>query len=284
MTIFVLWTNVKVIEWKKMWCRAVLFIVLLLYVSSGQCNGALKRKKRFVFGIYQSYPVKKQFLETFPFDAIVQLNVGCTGTLIWYKHVLTAAHCLHDGKNLKYNKDQIKIGFLNTNKTIHWMAINKIHVPAVWTRRKKEKFMSHDYAVIELREQHNRNWIDFGVYDVGNDENIQFAGFPSNEYSLDLWFSYCSNTKKYQNYLLNYCDAEKGMSGSGVFVYDKYNNNRKKIMAVFSAHLLLNQKDRQSYVNLAVILTHKFVRKICKWIGAGHNCRKLTKSPHYRNI
>ena len=74
------------------------------------------------------------------------------------------------------------------------------------------------------------------------------------------------------------------MSGSGVFVYDKHNNNQKKVMAVFSAHLLLNKKNRQSYVNLAVILTHKFVRKICKWIGAGHNCRKLTKSTHHKDI
>ena len=42
--------------------------------------------------------IEKENYEKFPCSAIVYFNNGCTGTLISCKHILTGAHCVHNGE------------------------------------------------------------------------------------------------------------------------------------------------------------------------------------------
>ena len=56
-----------------------------------------------------------------PFSSIVYISVGCIGTLVSPIHVLTAAHCIHDGVKIRKGPMmyRLKIGKVFCNYIIH---------------------------------------------------------------------------------------------------------------------------------------------------------------------
>ena len=85
----------------------------------------LSRRRRHVFGKDNRFHVTNPYVEDFPFQSVVRLANGCTGTLIWYKHVLTSAHCVHDRKKFNPPVNQLKVSsgsffilYFNTRKSI----------------------------------------------------------------------------------------------------------------------------------------------------------------------
>ena len=74
-----------------------IFAALLSYVETLKvANAAVMTSLRRIRNI-RDFTVPKNN-KYFPYSAIAFLNNGCSGTLISCKHILTAAHCMHDGE------------------------------------------------------------------------------------------------------------------------------------------------------------------------------------------
>ena len=63
-----------------------------------------------------------------PYSSIVYISVGCIGTLVSPIHVLTAAHCIHDGVKIRKGHEMNRLRIGKYNSLYFTMYYKLVHI------------------------------------------------------------------------------------------------------------------------------------------------------------